>query len=164
MFASDKSGKPAKADTVSLDSDGRYEFKGLPRGELDIIVRGEGYSPRQKHVNISSEKTDGVDFTLSKGRKLAIEVTDQHGRPVEGAMAMLDFKQHSRTYLMDILSREYPEMTGAGISNLKGIIEFRDLASQKYTINISKDGYRGKRITVRVGNEAATAKAVLEKE
>ena len=50
-------------EVTMTDSNGEYTFMGLPSGDIDIIVSGQGYVPRSRTVSVSAgEEVTGFDF------------------------------------------------------------------------------------------------------
>ncbi|HEX4945144.1 MAG TPA: carboxypeptidase regulatory-like domain-containing protein [Blastocatellia bacterium] len=89
--AMETSGQPRKAFNTKTDSDGRYRFVGVPKGQHVVSPRAAAYvvptggimMRAGKDVTVGeSEQLEGIDFDLTKGGVITGKITDHTGRPM----------------------------------------------------------------------------------
>lgn len=80
------------AETASLFSRGGYELTPAPRGPVMLVAVADGYRSAARFVDVISVEQDVEDLVLepevtaAKGKGLVVQVVDQHGAPVNGAL------------------------------------------------------------------------------
>ncbi|MCU0863958.1 MAG: sigma-70 family RNA polymerase sigma factor [Planctomycetes bacterium] len=82
----------ASAETASLFSRGRYTLAPAPRGPVLVVAVAEGHRSATRFVEVIAAEQDVGDLVLEpvapaeKGRGLVVQVVDEHGAPVAGAV------------------------------------------------------------------------------
>ncbi len=148
--------------------EGQYKLLGLGMGDYEFIVGANGYSPQRKKVSVMSERAS-IDFSLTKGNQLIIQVTDTAGTPIEGVIALFADEDPSLSCFLNKLynydsDRGSREFRHASTSDENGQITLEHIASEIYTINLSKFGYIDKKLPVQITGQDKTANVVLQKE
>ncbi len=77
---------------VTTDAEGRFEIRALEAGRFMLRVRGTGFSPVRRAVEIPAQprKTDLGDVELPAGTSVEGEVKDTKGLPIAGASVWSD--------------------------------------------------------------------------
>lgn len=82
---------PQKAFSAKTDSDGRYRFNGVPKGQHVVSPRAAAYVVPAGGVMIrpgkdvtigENEQLENIDFDLTKGGVITGKITDHTGRPL----------------------------------------------------------------------------------
>lgn len=112
---------------VTTDARGRFEIRGLPTAQLRVDVRGPGYLPQGRNVNLAgSRRRAKVAFQLAHGATIFGRVTAITGDPVVGVRVRLfvtwdernrghNSWEHHGTRKLDIRTDEYGRYEIAGI-------------------------------------------------
>jgi hypothetical protein len=91
---------------TTADADGRYELTQLPAGAYVVSARHDGYlgaSYGQRHlhepgtaVTVHERQTiEGVDLALPRAGVFAVRLTDDAGRPIDGARILVQRFQYT---------------------------------------------------------------------
>ena len=91
-------------------------------------------------------------------------MTDQDGKPVEGASAVFDAKNTKFADCLNTINSSSPFGFSDEESIAASTITIKGLPSQQYEIKVKSDGYKEKTVTVDIGAQDAIADVVLEKE
>ncbi len=165
LLVIDASGNPVAGDLLILDDEGRYEYSDIGTGEYEIIVAARGYAFARKKAHMASEEQE-INFVLKKGNTLTITVTDGSGVPIEGALPMFTHKDPVMTNYLKYF-HTYGGEYGVGSSSAAdadGVIIVDALSKQKYEINVTRDGYTTKKLTVHMTGEDKNVEVILQDE
>jgi protocatechuate 3,4-dioxygenase beta subunit len=134
----DSAGKPLFLFSMfSTGTDGRYEVRGLELGTYVMRFEAKGYAPAERSVTVGATGVT-VDAVVARGGALAVNVSDDRGRPVEGARIELsDSAGRKLERTLTIVN-----LFDADVSrtNAQGVATIPDLAPGTYTVRVTKDG------------------------
>lgn len=89
--AQESSAQPRKTFSTKTDSDGRYRFSSVPKGQHVVSPRAAAYVVPMGGVLIragkdvaigENEQLEGIDFDLTRGGVVTGKITDHTGRPI----------------------------------------------------------------------------------
>ncbi len=148
---------PWKAKDLHLNKDGFYGVGGLPPGRVTIQLTSPAYCcPEDVTVTCGKSGLIRKDFTLVRGAKVIIHVTDLEGDPVRVPSALI-FNSDKSTAKVD--GRR--AMASGGIN---GQLTIPKLAPGSYIVEVKSFGYRHERLEFDVvAGETKILKAKLEK-
>src|SRR5262245_17123197 len=75
---------PEGRPRVTTGPDGRFEFKGLTKGEYMLTARKQGFSEAILDPAKVTEEADPVELVISAGASISGLVVDSSGQPAEG--------------------------------------------------------------------------------
>ena len=72
------------------DAEGRFVARGLPEGELDLLVQASGYEPRRAQGTVGLDEEAPVTIALERAAGLEVRVRNPEGAPlvVDGVVAI----------------------------------------------------------------------------
>jgi protocatechuate 3,4-dioxygenase beta subunit len=71
---------------AKTDAKGAFAIRGVPAGEVTVVVRARSRVPFEKKVTVPATGTVGCDATLPLGVRFAGKVTDMRGAAIGGAV------------------------------------------------------------------------------
>ncbi|MFN7927089.1 MAG: carboxypeptidase regulatory-like domain-containing protein [Blastocatellia bacterium] len=149
---SENSATPRKAFSTKTDSDGRYRFTGVPKGQHVVAPRAGAYvvplggmmMRAGKDVTIGeNEQLEGVDFALTKGGVITGKVADANGRPL--------IQQRVNVKRVDGNARPQPFFPPAAAqydTDDRGVFRLYGLAAGRYVVSVGEASNDG---SIRIG-------------
>ncbi|GBC84118.1 hypothetical protein HRbin11_00540 [bacterium HR11] len=136
---------------------GEYTVYGLPMGvPLNVVTSADGYAPSFVEGLTVAQETAFVDFRLSLGAPLRVQVIDAQGRPVAGARVTLrspgglDLTYFCGPRVQTVLTDE------------QGFLEFRRVPTQGgIIVEAQKEGRRGQASVAPVEGVPAEVRVIL---
>ncbi|MDP8215253.1 MAG: carboxypeptidase regulatory-like domain-containing protein [Candidatus Euphemobacter frigidus] len=131
-------------------------------GEIKLAARKKGFAQtRGELISISPERdsVEGIVLILSSGRSLQVEVENEEGESVVGAMVSLDDDWSSRRESVISISARKK------LTDVKGSCRFDHLPPADYKIEVSKDGYgmeSRRKVKLEEGESKGTVRIVLK--
>lgn len=128
-------------------SNGNFQFENVPDGEYQLVVSKDGFNEHEKDIIIKSGKTTDIIFSLSpkkieikKEIKNTSDTTTEQGKKgiIKGTILSADKTPISGVRIM-IESNDITIMT---ISGPDGTYTLRDLPDVRYTLTVSKTGFK----------------------
>jgi hypothetical protein len=145
----DSKGAPLRATLVieggdspiefTSDVDGTFERKEVPRGQLKIVARADGYHPAEKTIKISGGESTEVAMSLAvveRQGQLRVLVRSFKGSPLAATIAVEGVKVKGKT-------------------DSDGLFEV-DLPEGEYSVLIKSPGFRDKTSRVKIKKHAVT--------
>lgn len=81
----------AESGRTAADGDGAYALKGLAAGAWRVVAVAEGCAPREEDAgSLAAGAGATVDVVLERWAAVRVRVEDPRGRPVAGAVVVLD--------------------------------------------------------------------------
>jgi beta-lactamase regulating signal transducer with metallopeptidase domain len=141
-----KDGKPLAEATVAqgdsrfgtnfpsarTDAEGKYAFKQVQPGAMNLTVQAPGHAPQMRQVT-PGEDLGPVDFHLEAGRTIRGRVVDSKGNPIAGAGVAADTWRDKRTV-------NWRVETGS-----QGRFEWKEAPNDPVKFDAYKQGYMSSR-------------------
>src|SRR5262249_10355265 len=124
---------------VFTDNEGRYAFRELPPGSYKLTASHTGFvsaSSAAPYILDSGESREHVDFRLSRGGTLVVNVADEHGDPI--AVTIVAWNQR---WGSDGLARSGPFRPGpySGTTDEHGWGRLDALAAGSYYVAVTRE-------------------------
>ncbi|HOO78727.1 MAG TPA: carboxypeptidase regulatory-like domain-containing protein [bacterium] len=128
--------------------------------EIKLIAEKDGYADSpEEPVALGADRTvaEGIVLQLNSGKDLTVEVEDEEGRALVGAVVTLEPDWSSRS------GRIFRYSSQKKLSDSRGRCFFRHLAPGEFVVRAAKDGYgpAAEEFTIPAGGEAERATVVL---
>ncbi|MBW3623836.1 MAG: carboxypeptidase regulatory-like domain-containing protein [Armatimonadetes bacterium] len=118
---------------------GEFSFQGVQVGEVEVIVKANGYLPAVQRLTVTKDATATADFTLAKrpqprpatGNIQGIIVTDEEGTPVPNATVRLGDREPVKT-------------------DATGEFSFTDVRPGQTAIQVTAEGFEEETVKLKV--------------
>jgi hypothetical protein len=112
---------------AKTDADGKYVLEGLKAGTVNVRVIAQGFvTQTKKNIEVfKSQRTQGVDFRLDRGKGVSGVVVNYDGEPVKGASVSASDRLSYKT-----------TKTGE-----KGAFTLRGFSGDKVNLTVRATGY-----------------------
>jgi hypothetical protein len=143
------------------DDHGRFEFSDISPGEFEMEIAAPGFRTESiAGIHVANEDVGGLSIILRVGEGTGVCVTAMSASAARafGTSSGVSYEKqiddtNLKGVILDLDGRPLPNVTfylsksgqtQITTSNGKGEFQFAELKSGKYTLEISRDGYRGK--------------------